>query len=260
MGNRANLILNNKSSKKELVFEANNHLPFFWLLLLDLRTIQENESKFLSCFENQNENCDPNFKINRKVFDTNSKVAGKFLERFHPELFSMFEEFSKYISEILSENSLELDFIEIASFYSSPTEFLNKIKDTISSFGKMSPLSDSDLSEYLTYTDYFYLVGFDNYVNIEYKFSNFSKDYLSAKKIKEKQRQELIKERQKLKTKEKNKSKLANNLPILIGICILSLSVIRMVYNNSLKNGFFGILLGLFIIVYSLNRKRKNNS
>jgi hypothetical protein len=104
MGNRANLILQKNNSNNKLVLEANNQFPFFWLLMLDLDTIEKNESQFLNCFENQNENCEPNFKINKSVFEKNTKISKEYIKRFHPDLTIKYEQFSEYIKSIISDN------------------------------------------------------------------------------------------------------------------------------------------------------------
>ena len=265
MGNRANLILQKNNSNNKLVLEANNQLPFFWLLLLDLNTIEKSESQFLDFFKNQNDNCESNFKINKAVIEKNTKTSIEYIKRFHPDLTTKFEQFAEYIKYIISDNLIELDFIEITNFHSSPTEFLNEIKKTLSSIGEMKSLDKKDLSEYLSNPNYFYLVGYDNYVNIERKFSEFSKDYnqLHIDIAIEKDNKRKEKERKtKLKTKEKRKKTLYGLLISIIGLFMLIVSIIRIVYDNNLKlgNGIFGIIFGFAIMIYGYNKIKKTTT
>ena len=265
MGNRANLILKKKNSNNKLVLEANNQLPFFWLLILDLNTIENNQERFLNCFESQNVNCERNFKINKTVLEKNVKTAKEYIKKFHPDLNTKYEHFSEYVINIISEDFIEFDFIEITNFYSSPNEFLNEIKKTLTSIEEMTSLDNKDLSEYLSNTSYFYLVGYDNYVNIEQKFSDFNKDYnqlhIDIKNQKEKQNKEKEKVN-KLKNRDKRKKILFAFLISFIGVLMLILHIIRIVYDKNLKlgEGIFGIVFGSLIIIYGFKKYKKTTN
>lgn len=265
MGNRANLILQKNKSNNKLIFEANNQLPFFWLLLLDLNTIKISESQFLDCFESQNENCERNFKINKKKIEQNTKISKEYIKKFHPDLTAKFEQFTDYIKNIISDYVIELDFIEIANFYSSPTEFLNEIKKTLLSIEKMNSLDKKDLSEYLSNPNYFYLVGYDNYVNIEQKFSNFSKDYnqLHIDIASEKENKNKVRERKKkLKKKEKRKRTFYGILLSIIGLFMLIIHIFMIIYDKNIEigRGVFGIIFGVLIMIYGYSKIKKTTT
>ncbi|WP_283635794.1 hypothetical protein [Aquaticitalea lipolytica] len=265
MGNRANLILQKHHSNNKLVLEANNQLPFFWLLMLDLNTIEKSESQFLNCFESQNENCERNFKINKTVLEKNTKISKEYIKRFHPDLTTKHEQFSEYIKNIISDNFIELDFIEISNFYSSPTEFLNEIKKTLSSIKEMKPLDEKDLSEYLSDPNYFYLVGYDNYVNIEQKFSDFSKDYnqlhidiANQKEVKHKEKERI----NKLKKKDKREKMLYGLFVSIVGFFMFIIHIIMIIYDDDMKSGrgIRGIIFGLIFMIYGLYKIKKTNT
>ncbi|AOW19320.1 hypothetical protein [Urechidicola croceus] len=265
MGNRANLILQKKNSNNKLILEANNQLPFFWLLMLDLNTIEKSESKFLNCFESQNKNCERNFKINKTDFEKNTKISKEYIKKFHPDLTTKFEQFSEYIKNIISDNFIELDFIEITNFYSSPTEFLYEIKKTLLSIKEMKSLDKKDLSEYLSNPNFFYLVGYDTYVNIEHKFSDFSKDYnqLQIDIANEKGNKHKEREKEnKLKKKDKRKRTLYGIFISIIGLSMLIIHIIMIIHDNDMKNGrgIRGIIFGLLIMIYGFYKIKKTTT
>lgn len=258
MGNRTNLILNNES-KKRLVFEANNHLPFFWLLLLDLKLIEKNESEFLKCFESTIETCDGNFKLRKDVFEKNTKNAKAYLKKNIPEIISKYEKFSDYIKSIISDDIIELDFIEIVNFYSSPIEFLNEIKKTLFAIKEMTLLDEKDVAEYLYSTDYFYLEGYDDLVDVKIKFSNFSQEYNQLKIESAKQKaNEDIKKQKKKNTKEK-KGLVSAIFMSVFGLLML-IAGVRMTYDNQIGMGITIVLFGLLSITYGCFEIKKGTN
>lgn len=268
MGNRTSLILNKKNSNSKLIFEYNNHLPLFWLMIFDLNTIEKGESSFLEYFEGKVKECSGNFIINKSVAEKNIRIAKLYLEKFHPELSSKFIQFSEYIKEIIVDDFVEIDFIEITNFYESPTEFIEEIKKTLSTIENGLPLDRKDMSEYLSSTDYFYFVGYDDYVNIENKFSNFSKEYnqikIDLKKDKENRHQEVakrIKEKERLKKKEKDSAILRGIFIGFIGLFALAIYIFRFFHDDKLttEKGVFGIIFGLALMIYAYNKIKKTN-
>lgn len=262
MGNRANLILKKNNSESKLVFEANNHLPFFWLMLLDIDTIEKNESKFIDCFENQTENCDGIFTIDKNTFEENSKLAKAYLKKFYPELSSKFKQFYKYINHIISKDYIALDIIEITNFYDSSTEFLSEIKKTIFAIQKMILLDEKDASEYIANTNYFYLVGFDTYVNVAVKFSEFSKEYQQLQQNIIDKRNKQLKKGSELKKNEsrRNKKKVFYGIILIfMGLFSLIVQFFLILYDDKVAIGkiIVGIIFSLLFLFFGYSKLKK---
>lgn len=181
MGNRATLYLKSKQHKdSQLIFEANNHLPFFWILLLDLNIIKNNKNDFIKSFSSNNKTYESTFKINIENLEKNTVIALDYLKKNYPLITEKFKSFSNYLKETISDNDIVLDFLEIANF-STATDLINNIENIIKNVEKSIRLTNNDFSEYLYKETYVYLTGDDN-LKRNASFSDFNLEYYEEKK------------------------------------------------------------------------------
>ncbi len=220
MGNRATLYLKSKQHKdSQLIFEANNHLPFFWILLLDVTIIKKNKNKFIESHLSNNKIYESTFKINIENLENNTVIALDYLRKNYPLITGKFESFSNYLKEIILDNDIVLDFLEIANF-STATDLINNIENIIKDVEKSVLLTNSDFSEYLYKETYVYLTGDDN-LERNASFSDFNLEYYEEKRT--------------LKIEEQKRKNKKMNYIFFIGSFIFLLLFIYVYMNYEFK-------------------------
>ncbi|TDG36434.1 hypothetical protein EZJ43_07905 [Pedobacter changchengzhani] len=176
MGNRSYLYLKNENEALN-IFDANNSLPFFWLLLLDKETLgqqievwkkaetyesthdEEETEKYLALNSNE-------ISISKQRFEINAKNGRIFLLKHFPKTIPLFDDFIDLIKE-KSKNydHLELDISQFSGFYNSLDEFCDALNDELLAIEADEPLK----IKFLIVEDLIgHGTGFENAGNVEF--------------------------------------------------------------------------------------------
>ncbi|MBJ2174827.1 hypothetical protein JBL43_11305 [Aureibaculum sp. A20] len=162
MGHRTYLSIHTKSEDGEMLFEANNSLPFFWIGLMDNKQLDaikpiwkkieelsmlEDESLLDNYYKNEPEGAC--IKIDKASFIKNANRTLLFLEKYASESVPLFKDFVKYIRSKFAEPNqyLLLDIFEIANF-STLEEFTITIQTDINTIETQNLQAETYLMRY----------------------------------------------------------------------------------------------------------------
>lgn len=147
MGNRSYLYLKENEQELEL-FEANNSLPFFWLCLIDKKILHSKLPHWqaLETFLNDESlEEDPEYEkmylklsnqglivINKEQLENNSVKSRAYFSRHYPLVVALYDDFIQFLAQkIYTQGQIELDILEISSFYESLQDFYESLKDAL---------------------------------------------------------------------------------------------------------------------------------
>lgn len=151
MGHRAYLISGTEAGEGEL-FEANNHLPFFWLTLLDQAALAQaapaweyaSRAWMLDYLE-QEKYADiwprpTNFVVEKPALLENIARANRLLQAHYPELLAAYQEFTRYLLAQLpgEDDHIHLDIFALSDFTSS-AELLQSLREQLAAIDQQQP-------------------------------------------------------------------------------------------------------------------------
>jgi len=145
------LIIHTEAGESEL-FEANNHLPFFWLTLLDQATLAQVEPDWeyasrawMLDYLEQEKYADlwprpTNLVVEKPALLENIAHASRFLQASYPELRAAYHEFTRYVlAQLPSEDDhLHLDIFALSNFTSS-AELLQSLREQLAAIAQQQP-------------------------------------------------------------------------------------------------------------------------
>lgn len=205
MGARVYLMKSSKGAVTDL-FEANNEIPFFWYTLLSVESIENVEEEFRRVW-NLDENAyneylenglmTTNIKVSKPEFLENIQNSKEYISKNIPEKLNLFVDFTRYLEQKLEdEGILELALFEVADF-DGVENFIKKLKREINTIRKGNKSKKNFVD------NDFLLVGYDRFLDDEFK--NYSADYsiCCEKEIKEKQAKDAAQKGKERKSKTK---------------------------------------------------------
>ncbi|SHG38433.1 hypothetical protein [Pedobacter caeni] len=183
MGHRTYLIKTSKDKSKEL-FEANNSIPFFWLTLIDLDTVEKTEPEMIKV-DNLNEeqyeayaeqdSSSTTLKISKTDFLKNAAEGAKFINKHFSKETALYHDFISYLDLTFDNNDvLELALMEMADF-SDIHLLIKSLKEEINA------IKNDNANEVAYHIDgniFSNLTGYDRFLSD--KFKNHSTDYRIA--------------------------------------------------------------------------------
>ena len=141
------------AEQTDWLFEGNNSLPYFWLLLLDRTVVEAVKPQWESCEAQWNDEDDENedqedyfdeedeeengeypepFRLTPAQFRQNAERGRIFLTANSPDSVTLYNDFIQFIDARLSPQSIiEIDVYEIRDFHDSLEEFFDYIDETI---------------------------------------------------------------------------------------------------------------------------------
>ncbi|RRD56369.1 hypothetical protein [Tannerella forsythia] len=141
------------AEQTDWLFEGNNSLPYFWLLLLDRTVVEAVKPQWNSCEAQWNDEDDENedqedyfdeedeeengeypapFRLTPAQFRQNAERGRIFLMANSPDSVTLYNDFIQFIDARLSPQSIiEIDIYEIRHFHDSLEEFFDYIDETI---------------------------------------------------------------------------------------------------------------------------------
>ena len=149
MGHRSYLYLSKKNEDIDdlFAFEANNSLPFFWLTLIDSKTL-ENKAKEWLAYENYtdeeieefNKTNTLNFRITLEKLEQNSARGMSFLGNHFPESIPLYTDFITALKkQFKQEYTLEIEIDQISAFYESTEEYIEVLTQEIKAIEEHKP-------------------------------------------------------------------------------------------------------------------------
>ena len=139
MGQRSFLYLND-TKRQVFLFEANNSLPFFWLLLADTDTIGHRiqEWKAFERFQQTHteeeterylEEHTQNIVLSPALCKRNIERGRAFLRRHFPDALPLFDDFaSTILSRFATGDRLEMDITQFSAFYPDTEAFYTALR------------------------------------------------------------------------------------------------------------------------------------
>ncbi|SEW51991.1 hypothetical protein [Chitinophaga arvensicola] len=162
MGHRTYLIATNKE-RSEVLFEANNLLPFFWLTLLRLPDLEQAEPAMRKAYqwlleEQAAENAV--IRVPKTAAIANGLATCFFMEDNFPDKLAFYRDFIQYLDKHTREDdSLELDVLSLAGFEGIDT-FIGHLK---SSLLAIEMYEAEKVSGYFNENEITALVGFGDF-------------------------------------------------------------------------------------------------
>lgn len=250
MGHRTYLTNTSKEQSKEL-FEANNSIPFFWLTLIDIETIERSEPEIIKVYKLDDENAEQGidsttFKISKSDFLKNAGNGAKFIKKHFPNEIELYNDFISYLDLTFnSSDILELSLIEMASF-NDVYILIKSLKDEINAIktdniGNISYHTEGNLFSNLTGYDRFLLNTFKNHSN-GYRIACENEDALKKINI----------DASKLNAKKEKRSKSYRGfLMLFIGLIFMFGSVFVMTKEGITLETTGAFIFGLALLVVS---------
>lgn len=135
MGHRTYLISTNRE-RSEILFEANNFLPFFWLALLRLSDLEQAEpamrKEYQWLLEEEQAAENATIRIPKAAAITNGLATCSFMEENFPDKLEFYRDFIHFLDQHTQEDDiLELDVLALAAFEGIDA-FITHLKATLS--------------------------------------------------------------------------------------------------------------------------------
>ncbi|RPD43281.1 hypothetical protein [Chitinophaga barathri] len=150
MGNRSYLIINKPGKPQEILFEGNNSLAHFWLLLLEKQDIENVRGTYREAYQPGDEDAeiDTDIKIDKDRALENVGRRRYYIAQAYPELLSYFDEWVAYLGkQPTTDNILFIDLVQVAGFYKSPDEFLDSLLEFYGKVAQGQPAFEKTLSD-----------------------------------------------------------------------------------------------------------------
>ncbi|MBC9909587.1 hypothetical protein [Chitinophaga varians] len=140
MGNRTYLTIRTAPGQQEVLFEGNNSLAYFWLLLLKKKDIEQVQPAFLTLYaggddeedDNQREDTyvDTDIRIPLDEALGNAAVHRSYVERVYPSLLPLYDDWRAYLASVPSHDKmLYIDLEEFSGFYANVNQFIEELLD-----------------------------------------------------------------------------------------------------------------------------------
>ncbi len=238
-----------KDDTEYTIFEANNYLPFFWIFLLDYNTVWYNKEKVLESFYNENRDYYVCIKLNNKILTQNIKLGLEYFEiNDTNDLKPKFKEFSDYILKITANDSIYLDIFSLCEFKGAEI-FIEYLLNTLKKIENKEIVKEVQYCENNKH-NFFGLVGYDDYSDVEYNFQNFSKEY---EKLQIDEHKRLEKEKEKfLKESEKEKKRVKRDVIYggLGSLFVVGISIAMIIIDGISFLAIISLIMGLLGLLF----------
>lgn len=134
MGNRTYLTITTAPAQHEVLFEGNNSLACFWLLLLKRKDIEQVRPAFLSLYTAgdavEDTYVDTDIRIPLTEALNNAATHRPYVERVYPALLPLYDDWRAYLATVPSHDKmLYIDLEEFSSFFSDANQFIDELLD-----------------------------------------------------------------------------------------------------------------------------------
>ena len=150
MGNRSYLSINKPGRQQEILFEGNNSLAHFWLLLLEKEDVESVRNVYRKVYlpEHEDEEIDTDIRIGQARALENARNRRDYIAQAYPDLLDYYDEWIAYLKRQPTEDdTLFIDFIQLVGFYKSPDEFLDNLVKFYDDVAQLRPSFEKALSE-----------------------------------------------------------------------------------------------------------------
>lgn len=150
MGNRSYLIINKPGKPQAILFEGNNSLAHFWLLLLNEEDIESVRRLYRDAYLPGNEDAetDTDIRISKDAALENAGRNRNYISRVYPDLLPYYDEWVTYLRRQPSaDNTIFVDLVQIAGFYDNPDAFLDSIIAFYKKVAQQQPVFENTLPE-----------------------------------------------------------------------------------------------------------------
>ncbi|WP_212004843.1 hypothetical protein [Chitinophaga sp. HK235] len=133
MGNRTYLMIKTDPENQEVLFEGNNSLAYFWLLLLEKHDIERVKPAFQMLYETADESMDgepidTDIRISRSKALQNGAAHRSYIGTVYPALLPLYDEWLAYLAAAPSHDDiLYIDLEEFSGFYANVNQFLEEL-------------------------------------------------------------------------------------------------------------------------------------
>lgn len=140
MGNRTYLTIRTAPEQQEVLFEGNNSLAYFWLLLLKKKDIEQVRPAFLTLYaagdaeetddEPEDAYVDTDIRIPLAEALDNAAAHRPYIEQVYPSLLPLYDDWRAYLATVPShDNMLYIDLEEFSGFYANVNLFMEELLD-----------------------------------------------------------------------------------------------------------------------------------
>lgn len=140
MGNRTYLTIRTAPEQREVLFEGNNSLAYFWLLLLKKKDIEQVRPAFLTLYAGADEEedddqpeenyVDTDIRIPLEEALSNATAHRPYVERVYPSLLPLYDDWRAYLANVPSHDKmLYIDLEEFSGFYANVNQFIEALLD-----------------------------------------------------------------------------------------------------------------------------------
>nr|WP_295864288.1 hypothetical protein [uncultured Chitinophaga sp.] len=139
MGNRTYLTIRTTPEQQEVLFEGNNSLAYFWLLLLQRKDIEQVRPAFLTLYaagdteeteEPEDTYVDTDIRIPLAEALSNAAGHRPYIEQVYPSLLPLYDDWRTYLASVPTyDQMLYIDLEEFSGFYANVNQFLEGLLD-----------------------------------------------------------------------------------------------------------------------------------
>ncbi|SKA38421.1 hypothetical protein SAMN04488128_104435 [Chitinophaga eiseniae] len=140
MGNRTYLTIRTAPEQQEVLFEGNNSLAYFWLLLLKKKDVEQVRPAFLTLYaagdtaetaeEQEDTYVDTDIRIPLAEALSNAAAHRPYIEKVYPSLLPLYDDWRTYLASVPSHDQLlYIDLEEFSGFYANVNHFLEELLD-----------------------------------------------------------------------------------------------------------------------------------
>ncbi len=249
MGHRVYLS-NIKDNTSFSVFESNNNLPLFWLLLLDEETVSKDRDYMIELFDDEESEEDYDYNscihISSDILQANIDRSLDYLKKINSNLEDKFKDFSKFILAASKDNTIEFDIMQLANF-TSAEDFLNTL------CAELRQIDNGEIIREVAYytehsPDYYELVGYECLEDEEYHFKDYSEEYKSFVEKNAKGKLAYAKENN---VKSEKKQIVSTILfPIIVGIVFIIAGILMLINNEGIFIGIVEMIFGVLAVFF----------
>lgn len=150
MGQRSFLYLQN-TNRQAFLFEANNSLPFFWLLLTSPESIERwirdwqvftqfRESHSEEETDAHLEQHTYNITVSQDTFKQQAAQNKVFLQKHFPDAVPLFNDFTNTIASKFETNDhIEIDIAQFSDFFDTPEKLYNALRNEVEAIASNKP-------------------------------------------------------------------------------------------------------------------------